>query len=51
LGFNASWELDLFGETRRRKESAQAAADAVIETRRDFLISLTAAVARTSPFL
>jgi NodT family efflux transporter outer membrane factor (OMF) lipoprotein len=45
LGFNASWELDLFGETRRRKESAQAAADAAAETRRDILISLTAAVA------
>jgi outer membrane protein, multidrug efflux system len=45
LGFNASWELDLFGETRRRKESAQAAADAAVETRRDILISLTAAVA------
>jgi NodT family efflux transporter outer membrane factor (OMF) lipoprotein len=45
LGFNASWELDLFGETRRRKESAQAAADAAIETRRDLLVSLTASVA------
>jgi multidrug efflux system outer membrane protein len=45
LGFNASWELDLFGETRRRKESAQAAADAAVETRRGVLISLTAAVA------
>jgi NodT family efflux transporter outer membrane factor (OMF) lipoprotein len=45
LGFNASWELDLFGETQRRKESAQAAADAAVETRRDILISLTAAVA------
>jgi NodT family efflux transporter outer membrane factor (OMF) lipoprotein len=45
LGFNASWELDLFGQTRRRKESAQAAADAAVETRRDVLISLTAAVA------
>jgi NodT family efflux transporter outer membrane factor (OMF) lipoprotein len=45
LGFNASWELDLFGETKRRKESAQAAADAAVETRRDILISLTAAVA------
>jgi outer membrane protein TolC len=31
LGFDASWELDLFGETRRRKESAQAAADAAVE--------------------
>jgi NodT family efflux transporter outer membrane factor (OMF) lipoprotein len=45
LGFNASWELDLFGEVRRQKESAQAAADAAVETRRDVLISLTAAVA------
>jgi outer membrane protein TolC len=45
LGLNASWELDLFGETKRRKESAQAAADAAVETRRDILISLTAAVA------
>jgi NodT family efflux transporter outer membrane factor (OMF) lipoprotein len=45
LGFNASWELDLFGETRRQKESAQAAADAAVETRRDILVSLTAAVA------
>ena len=45
LGFNASWELDLFGETRRRKESAQAAADAAVEVRRGILVSLTAAVA------
>jgi multidrug efflux system outer membrane protein len=47
LGFDASWELDLFGGIRRRKESAQAAADAAVETRRDVLISLTAAVAST----
>jgi NodT family efflux transporter outer membrane factor (OMF) lipoprotein len=47
LGFDASWELDLFGEIRRRKESAQAAADAAVETRRDILVSLTAAVAST----
>jgi multidrug efflux system outer membrane protein len=45
LGFNASWELDLFGGIRRRKESAQAAADAVVEMRRGVLVSLTAAVA------
>ena len=45
LGFNASWELDLFGGIRRRKESAQAAADAAVETRRGILVSLTAAVA------
>jgi outer membrane protein, multidrug efflux system len=47
LGINASWELDLFGETRRRKESAQAAADAAVESRRGVLVSLTAAVAGT----
>ncbi len=45
LGFNASWELDLFGGIRRQKESAQAAADAAVETRHDILISLTATVA------
>jgi NodT family efflux transporter outer membrane factor (OMF) lipoprotein len=47
LGFDASWELDLFGEIRRRKESAHAAADAAVETRRGTLVSLTAAVAST----
>ena len=47
LGINASWELDLFGETRRRTESAWAAADAAVETRRGILVSLTAAVAST----
>jgi NodT family efflux transporter outer membrane factor (OMF) lipoprotein len=45
LGFNASWELDLFGGIRSQKESAQAAADVAVETRRDILISLTATVA------
>ena len=45
LGFNASWELDLFGETQRRRESARAAVAAAIETRRGLLVSLTAAIA------
>lgn len=45
LGLNASWELDLFGEIRHRRESAQAAADAAVETRRGILVSLTAEVA------
>ena len=45
LGLNASWELDLFGQTRRQKESVQAAADAAVETRRGILVSLTATVA------
>jgi len=47
LGFDASWELDLFGEVKRRKESAQAAAEAAVEYRRGVLVSLTAAVAST----
>lgn len=45
LGLNASWELDLFGETARRREAAQASAEAMAETRRGILVSLTAAVA------
>jgi NodT family efflux transporter outer membrane factor (OMF) lipoprotein len=47
LGFDASWELDLFGRVRRQKESAQAAAGAAVEARRGLLVSLTAAVAST----
>jgi len=47
IGFDASWELDLFGQIQRRKESAQAAADAAVEARRGVLVSLTAAVAST----
>ena len=45
FGIDASWELDLFGETKRRTEAARAAAAAAVETRRDVLVSLTAAVA------
>ena len=45
VGFDASWELDLFGQIKRRRESARAAADAAVETRRGVLVSLTAAVA------
>jgi NodT family efflux transporter outer membrane factor (OMF) lipoprotein len=47
LGFDASWEIDIFGETRRRKESARDAAEAAVENRDGVLISLTAAVATT----
>jgi NodT family efflux transporter outer membrane factor (OMF) lipoprotein len=47
VGFDASWELDLFGQVKRQKESAQAAAGAAVETRRGILVSLTAAVAST----
>ena len=47
LGFDASWEVDLFGRVRRQKESAQAAAAAAVESRHGILVSLTAAVATT----
>jgi outer membrane protein, multidrug efflux system len=47
VGFDASWELDLFGQVKRQKESARAAAGAALEGRRGVLVSLTAAVAST----
>jgi NodT family efflux transporter outer membrane factor (OMF) lipoprotein len=47
FGFDASWEIDVFGETRRRKESARDAAEAAVENRHGVLVSLTAAVATT----
>ena len=47
LGFDASWEIDVFGETRRRKELARDAAAAAVESRHGVLVSLTVAVATT----
>lgn len=46
LGFDASWELDLWGKVRRSVESAQAQADASSEQRRDALVSSQAELAR-----
>ena len=46
LGFDASWELDLWGKVRRSIESAQAQADASAEQRRDALVSSQAELAR-----
>ncbi|GJD29513.1 putative efflux pump outer membrane protein TtgC [Methylobacterium adhaesivum] len=46
LGFDASWELDLWGKVRRSIESAEAQADASAEARRDALISGQAELAR-----
>jgi outer membrane protein, multidrug efflux system len=46
LGFDASWELDLFGRVRRGVEAADANTTAALEGRRDLLISLEAEVAR-----
>ena len=46
-GFDASWELDLFGRVRRSVEAANAQAQAQVEQRNDALVSLEAEVART----
>jgi multidrug efflux system outer membrane protein len=45
-GFDASWELDIFGGVRRDVEAADADLDAQVEDQRDHLVSLFAEVAR-----
>lgn len=45
-GFDAAWELDIFGGVRRSIEAADAEVQASVETRRDVLVTLTAEVAR-----
>lgn len=45
-GFDATWELDLFGRVRRSVEAANAQAAATEADRLDVLVSLTAEVAR-----
>lgn len=47
VGFDAGWELDLFGRVRRNVEAADAQLAATVEARRDVLIRLLADVART----
>jgi outer membrane protein, multidrug efflux system len=47
VGFDASWELDLFGRVRRSVEAADAQTQAAIENRNDALVSLEAEVAQT----
>jgi len=44
-GFDASWELDVFGGTARSKEAAEAEIGAAIEDRRAILVSLLAELA------
>lgn len=44
-GFDASWELDVFGGNRRAIEAADAELQAAIEAERDVLVSLAAEVA------
>ncbi|WP_225032024.1 efflux transporter outer membrane subunit [Paraburkholderia sp. XV] len=46
-GFDASWELDLFGRVRRSVESANAQVQGAEESRNDALVSLEAEVAQT----
>jgi len=45
-GFDAGWEIDLFGGRRRNLEAARADLQAAAESRRDVLVSLMAEVAR-----
>ncbi len=45
-GFDASWEIDVFGRVRRSVEAADADIAAAVEDRRDTLVSLLAEVAR-----
>jgi NodT family efflux transporter outer membrane factor (OMF) lipoprotein len=44
-GFDATWEVDLFGGTRRSVEAARANAEATVWTRRDGQVSLIAEIA------
>jgi NodT family efflux transporter outer membrane factor (OMF) lipoprotein len=46
-GFDASWEIDLFGRVRRQVEAAEAQAQDVKEARNDALVSVYAEVARS----
>lgn len=46
IGFDASWELDLWGHVRRQIEAADAQLDENAEARRDTLVSTLAEVAR-----
>ena len=45
-GFDASWELDLWGGVRRGIEGAQASVDSSAEQRRDTLVSVQGELAR-----
>jgi multidrug efflux system outer membrane protein len=47
LGFDMSWELDLFGKTRRSSEAAAADTQALDWSLRDTWVSLAAEIAQT----
>lgn len=46
VGFDATWELDVFGRVRRSVEAAEADIAAAEENRRDVLVTVLAEVAR-----
>jgi NodT family efflux transporter outer membrane factor (OMF) lipoprotein len=46
-GFDASWEIDLWGHTRRTVQGANARAEAAEASLRDVVLSLRAEIART----
>jgi NodT family efflux transporter outer membrane factor (OMF) lipoprotein len=45
-GFDANWEIDIFGGVRRSVEAADATIDATVEDRRDVVVTLLGEVAR-----
>lgn len=47
LGFDASWEIDLWGRARRAREGAAAALEATVYDREAARVALSAEVART----
>jgi NodT family efflux transporter outer membrane factor (OMF) lipoprotein len=47
LGFDASWEIDLWGRARRAREGATAALEATVYDREAARVALSAEVART----
>jgi NodT family efflux transporter outer membrane factor (OMF) lipoprotein len=46
VGFDANWEIDVFGGTRRKVEAANAEVRAALEDRRAVMVTLLAEVAR-----
>jgi multidrug efflux system outer membrane protein len=46
IGFDARWELDLFGKTARSVEAAEADIDAAQENRRAVMVAMSAGVAK-----
>lgn len=47
LGFDASWEIDLWGRIRRAREGAEATVDATVYEREATRVTLSAEVARS----